>query len=175
MKKILALILFSWAVFGQGLFYIRGEEGNERFEILIPESILLKGVKADFRNRKIDLGVLKEKGKIIIEENGEKTVITLKPFKPSSSPVSEKKYTHFRLRVTGEDEISINLPLWLLRVLFWFVPHIDVEGVTPEEEEAGKEMLYFMMHPGKYTGGYVGPLRFLYVHDEKETVEIVLD
>lgn len=173
MKKILALIIFAWVVLGNNLFYLKGE-GKERFEVLVPETILLKGVKTEFRDREIDLGVLKEKGEIVIEEDGGKTVIKLVPFKPPSSTVSLKKYTHFRLRVRGEDEISIKLPLWLLRVFFWFVPHIDIRGVNPEEEEAGKEMLYFMTHPEKYTGGYVGPLRFLYFQDEKDTVEIVL-
>ena len=175
MRKVLFLMFFTWAILGQNLFYLKMQEGKERFEVLIPGSVLSKDVKTKIKNRDVDLGALKEKGKIVIDEGGEKTIITLVPVKLPSPQISRKKYTHFRLRVTGEDEISINLPLWLLRFFFWFVPHIDVEGVSPEEEEAGKEMLYFMMHPEKYTGGYVGPLRFLYVQDEKETVEIVLD
>ncbi len=177
MRKLAGLLLISIFLWAQNLYVLKGKSEREEFEFLIPARIVNMGPKVRIGSREINLKDVKEKGKIVVEKHGEKLYLTLNVFVPPSRAYHNRKYTHLKFRVKGEDEISINLPLWFVRALFWFVPHIEFkgEGIDEEEERAGREYINFIIHPDEYIKEYMGPLRIFYVKTEDEIVEMVLD
>ncbi|GEM_PF-2506536 len=191
MRKILVLLLLSTLSFSQVLMKMNINSSGEKAQIIMPDAIFLKGYTMRFKGEKVDLGILKEKGKIFIATDGEKMEISLEPYKLRGID-PEGKYTKFKLRVEGEDSISITLPLWLLRAVFSVVkPLIQVshEKVVmeyrntrvkyreedPLAEKAAKLVLDFITSPHKFIGGYAGPIKFLHIEEENETVDITLE
>lgn len=191
MRKTLILLLLSSLVFSQVLIKMNINSPEETAQLVLPASIFVKGYTMRVNGKNVDLGILKEKGKIVAEVDGEKMEITLEPYKLRGID-PEGKYTKFKIRVEGEDSISITLPLWLLKAIFSVVkPLIQVsdDKVVMEfsntkvkyreekvkAERAVKLILNFISAPHKFIGGYAGPIKFVHVREETETVDITLE
>ncbi len=172
MRKLVALFVISLLVQAGGLLWVKGKDRSSYFEFLLPEEAFVEGTTVSVGEQEVNLRELKEKGKLTIKCEEGKREIWVEPFKAEVKPEPGRTYSKFHLRVRGESEISINLPLWLLRAVLWLVPHVEVED--HEEEAVAREIIEFLRHPESFLGGYVGPVRFLYVKDEDEEVEIVL-
>lgn len=191
MRKTLILLLLSTLVFPQVLLKMNINSPEQTAQMVLPASVFVKGYTMRVNGRNVDLGILKEKGKIVVEVDGEKMEISLEPYRLRGiNP--EGKYKKFKLRVEGEDSISITLPLWLLKAIFSVVkPLIQVskEKVVMEfnntkvkyreedvdAEKAVKLILDYISAPHKFIGGYAGPIKFLHVEEATETVDITLE
>ncbi len=171
MRKIVSIFIVSLLLQAGGLFRIKGKGEGSYFEFLLPQEAFQGGEAVSIGGRKVDLGELRSRGRLTLKcEEGERE-IWLEPFKSAVEPEPGRTYTKFHLRVRGESEISINLPLWLLRAFLWFSPHL--EDQDREGEAVARAVMDFIKHPETYLGGYVGPVRFLYFKDEGEEVEII--
>jgi len=190
MKRVIILFLLVSIAYPQVLLKLKVQSKEEVVEIVLPSVLFDKGRKITIDNQKIDLGVLKEKGTIIIEVDGEEKKVSFKPYKLKVLD-PEGKYGRFKLTVEGEDAVSINLPLWLLKGFFWIAkPFMEIEKTTVIKEHKGVEVRYeepdekaieaakivmdFISQPHKFIGGYAGPIHFLHVEEKNEVVDIIL-
>ncbi len=172
-KFVIFLFLISSLLQARGLWWIKGRSGEMSFQFLTPEEVFVRGKRMKIKGWEVDLGELKARRRIQIKDRDSEVEIWVEPFRLNLKNPSSGAYRKMRLRVRGEDDVSINIPLWLLRVFMWFASHVDMEGDTHGEEALVRGFFKFLKHPEQYVGGYIGPLKFAYFKDEDEEVEIV--
>ncbi len=175
MRKILVLLILPFLIYSQALMRITVKEKDEFVEIILPKSVFKSPAKIRLDNYEVDLGKLKNKRKMEINKDGERTEIFLGPVKlPAVDP--DRKYSKMKIIVEGEDSVRVNLPLWGMRLLFKLVkPFIDVEIDNSADAELAREIIDFVSKPQQFLGGYVGPIKFIHVKDEDQLVEIIME